>query len=292
MSPTLFESKSYSMPFRFFIFAFFLHILLSGCQPRTAISEQVLSDNWLMASSADIPGNSTQVAESPPDTSVWIKTKVPTTVLGALVEAGVYKDPFFGKNLEAIPRAPFEKPWWFRNTFDISDFEQDSEVLRLLLDGINYRANVWLNGTQIASQDTLFGAFRQFDLDVSNAARSGSNTLLVEVFPPQIRDFYMGFVDWAPTPPDHYMGIFREVRLRRSGKVTLDKPFVAPDLNPADLTQATVEVSAEVTNHSNEPKTVVVQGKIESITFEKRWSWPPMRKKRSALPPLNSLSLA
>ncbi len=240
------------MPLRLFLFASSLCFILSGCQSNKPIYEQVLADNWLVASTAEVPLPGTQLSESKIDTSGWIKAKVPTTVLGALVEAGVYKDPFFGKNLEEIPRAPFEKPWWFRNTFELADFESESEVLRLLLDGLNYRATIWLNGRQIASQDTLFGAFRQFDLDISKVARSGENILLVEIFPPQVRDFYMGFVDWAPTPPDHYMGIFREIRLRRSGKVTMERPFVAPDVQAgAPPQKASLTISTELTNHSD-----------------------------------------
>ena len=34
--------------------------------------------------------------------------------LTALVEAGVYKDPFFSDNLDKIPGEQFEQPWWFR----------------------------------------------------------------------------------------------------------------------------------------------------------------------------------
>jgi len=258
---------------------FFVSVLV-GCQVKDyTTGEQVLSENWVIASSANVSENIQELTENAPDPTVWTKAKVPTTVLGALVEAGVYKDPFMGKNLEAIPRAPFEKPWWFRNTFTLDEIQPDAEVLRLLVDGINYRADIWLNGKKIANQDTIFGAFRQFDLDITQAAQSGANTLLVKVFPPQVRDFYMGFVDWAPTPPDHYMGIFREIRLRRSGKVTLDMPFVAPDLKPGTLDKATLTISTEITNHSNQAKTVRVTGFIESVRFEKEVSLEPQEHK-------------
>ena len=202
------------------------------------------------------------------DQTKWVKTKVPTTVMGALVEAGVIKDPFFGKNLENIPKTDFQVPWWFRTTFDLENFNPEREVARLLMDGINYRANIWLNGMQVASQDSVYGAFNQFELNISRFAKAKGNILAIEIFPPKPRDFYMGFVDWAPTPPDNYMGIFRDVHLRRTGKVSMDHLFVAPDVDLATLKNATLAVTAEVTNYSEEEKQVEISGNIENISFK------------------------
>ncbi|MCC5932053.1 MAG: beta galactosidase jelly roll domain-containing protein [Cyclobacteriaceae bacterium] len=250
-------------------------IYLAGCGTRVEVEERILSDNWWIASTETVGGDAASVSSQTVDPSKWTQTTVPATVLGALVDAGVYPDPFFGKNLEDIPREPFEKPWWYKTTFQVRNFNEAKEQLRLMVDGINYRANVWVNGKQIAREDTVFGAFRLFELDISKMVKNGENTLLFEIHPPQVRDFYMGFVDWAPTPPDHYMGIYREVRLRRSGKVSLDEPFIAPDLDPANLNKAWLTVSAELTNHSDQNKTVTLAGQIENIRFEKEYNLAP-----------------
>ena len=249
-----------------------ISLLLFNCTSKIKIEEQVLNQNWLIASAKNINADAKTISSETINLDKWTKTSVPTTVLGALVDAGVYKDPFMGNNLEKIPRKPFEDSWWFRNSFDIEDFDEAKEHLSLLIDGVNYRANFWLNGKQIASQDTIFGAFRQFELDITNTAKNGKNTVLVEVFPPKVRDFYMGFVDWAPTPPDHYMGIYREIRLKRSGKVSINASFVAPDVDVKDLSKATLTISAELTNHGNEAKTVEVVGHIQDIEFSKQFN--------------------
>ncbi|TDB61779.1 glycosyl hydrolase 2 galactose-binding domain-containing protein [Arundinibacter roseus] len=255
--------------FRLFAILFLLP-LSWGCQQPPVVEERTLSESWWIASSAEVRGDAATLSAAETDTTNgWVKTSVPTTVLGALVEANVYKDPFFGKNLETIPKEPFRNSWWFKNSFDLKDFTEEKESLRLLVDGVNYRANIWLNGIQLAKQDTLFGAFRQFELDVTAHAQAGKNTLLIEIFPPQVRDFYMGFVDWAPTPPDQYMGIFREIRLRRAGKVTMDHSFVAPDLNPENLSEATLHITTELTNHQDTPKAVRLTGYLEDVRFEK-----------------------
>ncbi len=250
------------------IVAFSLFVLLS-CQKPVKVDEQLLSENWTIISSkkTDLDGAKLTTSYNL-DLSKWIKTKVPATVMGALVEAGVIKDPFFGRNLESIPQSDFQNPWWFRTTFDLEKFSSDNEVARLLLDGINYRADIWLNGAKVASQDTVYGAFRQFDLNISKYAKARGNLLAIEIFPPKPRDFYMGFVDWAPTPPDKYMGIFREVHIKRTGLVSMDRIFVAPDVDLKTLKSATVTVTADVTNYSKEKKQVEINGNIENISFK------------------------
>lgn len=243
-------------------------LLFASCSAPVRVSEILLTDHWAIISSAqtDKTGEDLTVSNDF-DQSKWIKTKVPSTVMGALTDAGVIKDPFFGKNLENISKEQFRDPWWFRTSFDLDWFDPEREVARLLLDGINYRADIWLNGSLVASRDSVFGAFKQFDLNISKYAKPLGNLLAIRIYPPQPRDFYMGFVDWAPTPPDNYMGIFREVRIRRTGKVSMDKIFVAPDVDVATLRDATLKVSAEITNYSDVQKQVRVSGVIENITF-------------------------
>jgi exo-1,4-beta-D-glucosaminidase len=257
-------------------FAAFSFSAVTSCHKPAKLEEKLLSDNWSIISTKVIALDGAALTSSNDfDQSKWVKTKVPTTVMGALVEAGVVKDPFFGKNLENIPKAEFQDPWWFRTTFDLDGFNQGNEVARLLLDGINYRANIWLNGSQIASKDSVYGAFNQFDLNISRFAKAGGNLLAIEIFPPKPRDFYMGFVDWAPTPPDNYMGIFREVRIKRTGMVSMDRIFVAPDVDVRTLKNATLAVMADVTNFSDEEKQVEISGKIENISFKSDFPLKP-----------------
>jgi hypothetical protein len=61
---------------------------------------------------------------------------VPSTVLGALVEVGEYVEPYFGTNLNDIPKKRFEQCWWYRTEFDLSDTDKRETTL-LDFDGIN-----------------------------------------------------------------------------------------------------------------------------------------------------------
>ena len=259
------------MKSRFFFFILGTSFcFLVSCKQNAKINEQILNENWAIISTQEIAESGEKISSEEINSDKWVKTTVPNTVMGALVNAGKFGDIFMGNNLEKVSSKQFESSWWFRNTFELDAYDKNTEHLKLLIDGINYRANFWLNGKKIAPKDSLFGAFRQFELDITENAKAGNNILLVEIFPPKVRDFYMGFVDWAPTPPDHYMGIFREIRLKRSGKISIDANFVAPDVNTADQNQATLNISTELSNHNIENKTVELSGKIEGIAFKKK----------------------
>ena len=184
-----------------------------------------LTDGWRIQAAAQTQANSAAVSSKHFDDKGWYSTTVPSTVLGTLVNNGVYRDIFFGTNLAKIPRLQFSNAWWFRDEFNISKSEA-ADNADLIFEGINYRANIWLNNKLIATTNKIFGAFRIFKLDVSGKFKRGKNVLAVEIFPPQPGDFTMGFVDWNPSPPDRGMGLFRPVKLHFYKAVSLENVFV------------------------------------------------------------------
>jgi exo-1,4-beta-D-glucosaminidase len=116
-----------------------LLLLLSSCAQKPEVNEQNLTEGWQIISAADIDADGKALTSGAIQSEQWVNTTVPTTVLGALVESGVYKEPFFADNLAKIPTEPFENPWWYRKEFYIDNFNSNAEELRLLIDGINYR---------------------------------------------------------------------------------------------------------------------------------------------------------
>jgi exo-1,4-beta-D-glucosaminidase len=209
-----------------------------------------LDKGWMIQSSQKTSMTGEELSMTSDNISGWYSAEVPSTVFGCLAKNGVYKDVFFGKNLEKVDPAEFQCSWWYRKSF--TTINNESTTYYLDFDGIIYRANIWLNGRQIASADTLKGTFRQFSINVSDIIRkNGENILAVEVFPPQPGDLTVGFVDWNPEPPDRGMGIWREVRLRSSGDVSLRYPFVVSKLDTASLKNASLTVSCELINNSS-----------------------------------------
>ena len=86
-------------------------------------------------------------------------------------------------NIPMPPGSPFRKPWWYRTEFKLPP-DYNGKTIWLRFDGINYRANVWMNGVQVASSEKLAGTWRLFQFDVTAAAKRGeTNSLAVEIFP-------------------------------------------------------------------------------------------------------------
>jgi exo-1,4-beta-D-glucosaminidase len=205
--------------------------------------------------------------------------------LSALVEDKVYPDPYVGMNLRSIPgtnyaifedfsnvqmppSSPFRQSWWYRTEFKLPA-EYKGKTLWLEFDGVNYRANVWMNGVQVATSEQLAGTWRLFRFDLTSAAKPGdNNALAIEVFPPRPHDLAITLVDWAPMPPDKDMGVWRDVRIATTGPIAMRYPAALPSLSLPSTDQAAVTVRTELTNASEHVVEAVLKGRIEDRAFE------------------------
>jgi exo-1,4-beta-D-glucosaminidase len=250
-------------------------------EPNTMLS---LSEGWRIQSSAVVAQSGDQISSKSFDVQNWYPATVPTTVLAGLVKIGKYPDPYFGMNLRTIPGttypiaaefsnlpmssdSPFAVSWWYRTEFSLPTNDKGKSVW-LHLDGLNYRANVWLNGRQVASSDQIAGAWRLYEFNVTqDLSPTGTNVLAIEVFPPKDVDLAIDFVDWNPAPPDKDMGLWNRAYLTTSGPVDLRHPFVLSKLDLPSLKTAHLTVSAEVRNSTPAPIQGTLEGSIEDIHF-------------------------
>lgn len=218
--------------------------------------------NWGLISSDSTKADGKLL--SSPDYTVEneLKIELPATVMAALNRNNYFKDIFVGENLKKVSEAPFDVPWWYRKTFYIQELDKiHNYVLRF--EGLNYKANIWLNGKMIASADSVEGVFRMFEFNVTNNLLEGRNAVAIEVIPPKKGDLTIGFVDWNPWPPDDNMGIWRPVKLIKTGALAIKNPVVKTNLNTETLKQADIQIEAEIQNLSQE-----AAGGILSISFE------------------------
>ncbi len=235
-----------------------------------------LISDWNIISSEDVKLDGELLSTENVDTDNWYWAEVPSTVLATLVKNGVYKDPYFGMNLKDIPTGQFKVPWWYRTEFEITK-EQFDQIVLLTLDGINYKANIWLNGALVAGKDVVYGAYRRFRFNISEYLKSGKNILAIEVFPPKGGDFTIGFVDWNPNPPDDNIGIFRNISLQFNKGVSIENPFVENKID-YENNFAKLTVSAELVNRTGKSYTGIVRGRIGDIKFEKLLEVSPDKK--------------
>lgn len=193
---------------------------------------------------------------------------VPCTVMGALTDNGLYEDALAGMNYKEIDRTQFEQPWWFVKEFILPELKDDQRA-ELAFDGISYRADVWLNGTQVASSDELYGPFRQFSYDVTDLLRV-ENKLAVKVYRWQPGEFNIGFVDWNPRPADESMGIFRPVWIRFSDAVSIKNPVITSKVDTVELDEAWLTVEATLCNSSD----AEISGKLTGKFDGKKFTYP------------------
>jgi len=248
-----------------------------------------LREHWAIQSSAMAQDPGDVISKPGYQPTGWYPAAMPSTVLAALVADHVYSDPGFGMNLRSVagttypigslfsnipmpPESPFRRPWWFRTEFQ-APADYKGKTLWLRFDGINYRANVWLNGKRIADSTSMAGAWRLFEYDVTDAIRPGAaNALAVEVFAPLPDELGITFVDWNPGSPDKGMGLWRDVHLDASGPVAIRFPQVITHLNLPATDKAELTVTAEVVNGTKHPVTGALKGQIEGIAFSQQVS--------------------
>jgi exo-1,4-beta-D-glucosaminidase len=142
-----------------------------------------------------------------------------------------YSEKNLFANQDMPEGSPFKCSWWWRLEFRLHE-PRAGDHYWLHFPGINYRANVWVNGKKIADAKDVAGTFRIFEFDVTSALNpNGANAVALEIFAPEKNDLGITWVDWNPTPADKDMGIWKEVTLTSNGPVAIRNPFVRSKLD-------------------------------------------------------------
>jgi exo-1,4-beta-D-glucosaminidase len=241
-------------------------------------------DHWLVQSSSVVGNDGARLSSRDVDGGAWYTAELPATVLGTLVAHGVHPDPFLGENFLSLPGrgpdhqnfsnhpmpadSPFRVPWWFRTELEYLTAQSDAPHCWLELDGLNYRANLFVNGKLVADSAQLVGAYRSFELLLDGQLQPGRNRLALQVFPPNPDDLAITWVDWNPSPPDKNLGLWRGARLRSTGPVRLSHPQLLARFPEAQLELAEVTVHATFENATQQPVSATLAVSLEGQTGE------------------------
>lgn len=219
----------------------------------------------------------------------WYPAGSRSTVLAALLAAGVYPDPFYSTQQRQIPAADFAVPWWYRSDFTVAD-----TAARTYLDfsGVISAADVFVNGRRIATADTVAGAYTRHELDVTGLVRAGTNTVAFRIQPNNPREqLTMGWLDWLQPPPDENMGIVRDVTVRRGGPVALRDAHVVTALAMPSMASADLTVKARVRNDSAGAVTVTVSGTAGPAAVSREVTLAPHETKTVVFSPADHPAL-
>ncbi len=243
--------------------------------------------NWRLQRASSVTATGEEIATADFKPEQWIVATVPGTVLSSYKNIGAIADPNYADNQLHVSESFFYSDFWYRNEFNMPE-GFNRERLFLNFDGINWKAEVFMNGKQLGRID---GAFMRGKFDVTDIALPGKNTVAVKIIKNthigaikeknrQSTDFNGGILgadnptfhatigwDWIPTVRGRNIGIWNDVFLTTSGKVTVADPYVRTVLPLPDTTSALLTAEVVVKNHDAGHVAGVLEGKIGDITF-------------------------
>ena len=244
-----------------------------------------LSQGWKLQSSRKLNSGGEVISSPTFRPEGWYSASIPATVLAAQVASGEFKDPYFGMNLRKIPGmtypiglnsfsnvpmdkdSPYACSWWYRKEFR-SNLSYAGKNIWLHFQGINYRADIWLNGRKLADSKDVQGAYRIYEFDVTSFVRAETpNVLALEIFAPTEKELGINLVDWSPTPPDKNMGIWGDVFISVSGPVSVRHPQVITRFPDGSLNRADLTVMAQIHNASTKAVSGVVESVVDVVTI-------------------------
>ncbi len=261
--------------------------------PSTGASDitNLGSGGWSVLSSASTTATGAQISTPGFNTSGWLPVTnddagAPGTEVEALAQNGLCpgdtalqpvnqstsspKSVFFSNNIQLcygymnkigpVSVSAFDVPWWWRT--DFTPNLQAGQTATLIVNGVIGSANVWVNGTQVATSSTVTGAYTRFTFNISGLIRSGTNSLAVQVNPNDPTSmFTLDNVDWTQIPPDNNTGIQFPVQLQVDGALAVGNSHVNQN-DAANLSSAALTVKTDVTNYTGTAQTATVTATI------------------------------
>ena len=261
--------------------------------------------SWQMYKADEIKDPAEKISRPGYQSGEWMPAIVPGTVLNSLVHNKVYPEPYYGLNnkldkdiipdLAKVGREFYT--YWFRTEFNIPESYKD-KIVWLQVDGINYRAEIWVNGQLLSC---MSGMFRQDYINITDYAQVGkANALAIKVYPVDVPgtikpkrwgavgEFHNGgdgniglnttmlmSVGWDFTfndgIRDRNTGIWKNISLYATDKAVLRNPFIKSDLAKPGYDLSRQTVSVEVTNPTQQKVKCLIKGEIvgENISFSK-----------------------
>lgn len=227
----------------------------------------------------------------------WYPAIVPGTVLTTLIANAVYPDPDYGLDNLHIPESLSRRDYWYRSRF-VVPAQLSGQELTLTFNGINYAADIWLNGARVGP---IRGAFVRGIFDVSTLLRpGGENALAVRVSPPphpgipHEQSIAAGpgenggnlaidgptFIategwDWLPAIRDRNTGIWQDVELSAGGLVHILDPQIVTTLPLPRTDSADVVVRLPLENRSSAAASITIDVDIGDIHAGKSVMLPP-----------------
>ena len=251
-----------------------------------------ISSGWKLQDAAKVTQVGDKISSLGFHANRWYAATVPGTVLTSLGNDGVYPEPLYGENsrTNVIPESLCRTRWWYRTELTVPKDYANLKVW-LNFDGINYAAEVWVNGKNLGD---IKGAFIRGVFDISSVVEPGKPAALAVLITPQPHPgdpqeqtlangvgknggitaidgptflCTIGW-DWIPGIRDRDSGIWQKVFLSATGPVLIKDPFVTTKLPLPDLSSADVGIQVTLQNVTDKPQSGLLKGNFGDISFE------------------------
>jgi hypothetical protein len=238
-----------------------------------------LRSGWAVQSSAVAGHSGEEISDPAYPAAGWLPISQPETLMAALEENGRYPDVMSSDHLAAVPTAQFAVNWWYRETVRLHT--PPGRSVHLIMNGVLSRANLWVNGTKVADQAQLQGAYSRFEYDITPYLRDGTNAIALDVYHNDASSstgyLTVNMLDWNPAAPDNYTGLQFAPELAVDGAVSVRDAHVV-QANATDLSTSDLTVKASLRNNTGTPQTAEVDAVVAGaggFTVHKRIVLPP-----------------
>src|SRR5690349_14785427 len=152
----------------------------------TAVVNLGATSGWKVLTSATATQTGAQISTPGFPTTGWLSVTndgagAPGTEINALLQNGSCPNVFFSTNMKtcfgfmtkvgADTIAQFSVPWWYRTDFAAPPAGQNAQ---LIVNGVVGKADVWVNGTEIATSATVAGAYTRYVFDITSRLVAGT----------------------------------------------------------------------------------------------------------------------
>src|SRR4051794_20404409 len=258
-------------------------ILAAVAAPAARADTVDLAPNWQVVSSAIATDDGTNLSQGRFDTGSWLKVKTnDANAPGGEVAAELQNTPpddpcganniFYGDTITTCqgpqPNAHgappttsrYGVPWWFRTEFTPN--LQPGQSASLEIRGIMGQADLWVNGTQVATRTVIQGSEPEYVFDVTSLVKPGANALALKLYPNNPGTMLtQDFNDWTQAARDQNTGIKYPVRLHVTNALHVSD-FHVVQRNADDLSSSDLTLKGVVKNTTASAQTGVVDATI------------------------------
>ena len=283
--------------------------LASAAEPEGRLN--LTGGAWRLQRASLVSASGEEISQFGYEDQDWMIATVPGTVLTSYLNDEAIANPDYGDNQYTISDSFFCADFWYRDEFVAPTTKLSNPHFWLNFNGINWKAEIFLNGSKVGRID---GGFMRRRFDVTRWIRPGArNGIAVRILknenPGSTKDkagmtlnggalgrdnptFHAtaGW-DWISTIRGRDIGIWSDVSLTTTGAVTIENPLVTTTLPLPDTRRADITLQATLHNQDSQAESGTLRAQFGTVSVSIPVSLEASASKTVEINPSNEPSL-